>query len=120
MDHSCSFAVRRPTCWEVRHVHLRREFTGSVLTAAYWHDGSDVHVSVPMMADTAIYIGTSAPTMLPALGSALGWDIIRKVSAGMSCIHYKKSLSPMWRPGKVSCDQLQSLTASACSDQSLG
>lgn len=98
---SCGFAVSQPTCLAVRHLNLTQSLTGTVYTAAFWHSNRTVYVNVPILGDTAVYIGTQAPSMMLDFSLGQGWDIIKNEVSGSSCVLHSKDLSDTVITGKV-------------------
>lgn len=101
LQYSCGFAVSEPTCLAVKHLNLTQSLTGTVYTAAFWHSNRTVYVNVPILADTAVYIGTEAPSMMPDFSFDQGWDIIKSAVNGSSCVLHSKDLSGTMITGKV-------------------
>ena len=101
VQYSCGFAISQPACLAVKHLNLTRSLTGTVYTAAYWHSNRTVYVNVPILADTAVYIGTVAPSMMFDFGLGQGWDIIKSAVNGSSCVLHSKDLTDKMPTGKV-------------------
>lgn len=85
----------------VRHLNITRSITGTTYQAAYWHDHGKVHMNIPIVGDTAVYIDTEAPMTLPEQGLLDGWDIINHEANNTACVMHIKDLSDKWAPEQV-------------------
>ena len=90
-----------PACMAVRHLNITRGILGTLYQAAYWHDKGKLHMNIPILGDTVVYIGTETPLALPEMGKMGSWDIIKAESNGSTCAMYTKDLSGKWAPGQV-------------------